>query len=181
MFTLMERKHPRVVTAAKTRGEGGEGGEGQPSRMRHALPQAVIHQYTYYAYQTTPTFLGKNHPIITIACCTRYKTIQKWRAQSMNVVATASIRVQMCSKRWVSGPGSFYAHSDPSPLGWLSFRQFSNFVAIVSSRTSPMVRGFEMMPDAAVGSISFVLLWMINFGGDKEVPHVEDTETQSPE
>ena len=51
----MGRKHPKVVTAAKTPGREGEGqqevegGDGRASRMRYALPQAVIHLHTDYA------------------------------------------------------------------------------------------------------------------------------------
>ena len=48
VFTLTGRQH----TAVQIRGGGQqevEGGEGQASRMRHALPEAVIHLHTYYA------------------------------------------------------------------------------------------------------------------------------------
>ena len=50
VFTLTGREHPSVVTAAQRRREAGS--EGQASRMRHALPDAVIHLHTDYALTT---------------------------------------------------------------------------------------------------------------------------------
>lgn len=51
LLTDRERASKSCDSSQKARGEQqkAEGGEGQASQMRHALPDEVIHQHTYYA------------------------------------------------------------------------------------------------------------------------------------
>ena len=49
----MEREHPRIVTAAKMRGEGSRKWRAARDRIRNALPCQVIHLHTYYASSCT--------------------------------------------------------------------------------------------------------------------------------
>ena len=51
VFTLVGMEHPGVVTTARTRWEDSEI---TANRMRHALPQAVIHLRIYYAVLYVP-------------------------------------------------------------------------------------------------------------------------------